>query len=156
MIRYHWPHVTCLKLHNDHWNQKQKSWRYQLHYHSRVSSHLPRKSDWIFACFDSLKWQLCKAVRSWRNFHQAVCVLRASLLYCFFPTFFVAALVVKNSSIKKKKKKKKKKKGNRLGNKKTKTQKQSALLNNRVLRLPAIVLLNTTFRPGNSGPLRVQ
>ena len=27
--------------------------------------------------------------------------------------------------------------------------------NNRVLRLPAIVLLNTTFRPGNSGLLRV-
>ena len=28
-------------------------------------------------------------------------------------------------------------------------------VNNRVLRLPAIVLLNTTFRPGNSGLLRV-
>ena len=28
-------------------------------------------------------------------------------------------------------------------------------LNNRVLCLPAIVLLNTTFRPGNSGLLRV-
>ena len=27
--------------------------------------------------------------------------------------------------------------------------------NNRVLRLPAIVLLNTTFRPGNSGLLRI-
>ena len=27
--------------------------------------------------------------------------------------------------------------------------------NNRVLRLPAIVFLNTTFRPGNSGLLRV-
>ena len=31
----------------------------------------------------------------------------------------------------------------------------SFFLNNRVLRLPAIVLLNTTFRPGNSGLLRV-
>ena len=50
---------------------------------------------------------VCKAVWSWRNFHQAVCVLRASLLYCFFPTFFVAALVVKNPSITKKKKKRK-------------------------------------------------
>ena len=29
-------------------------------------------------------------------------------------------------------------------------------VNNRVLRLPAIVLLNTTFRPGNSGLLRFQ
>ena len=29
------------------------------------------------------------------------------------------------------------------------------MVNNRVLRLPAIVLLNTTFRPGNSGLLRV-
>ena len=28
-------------------------------------------------------------------------------------------------------------------------------MNNRVLRLPAIVLLNTRFRPGNSGILRV-
>ena len=39
--------------------------------------------------------------------------------------------------------------GNRVGLK-TNTE-----ANNRVLRLPAIVLLNTTFRPGNSGLLRV-
>ena len=37
----------------------------------------------------------------------------------------------------------------------TEGEEKRKIVNNRVLRLPAIVLLNTTFRPGNSGLLRV-
>ena len=47
-----WNYITIIEIEN------RKSWWYQLHFHYRVSSHLPRKSDWIFACFGSLKWQL--------------------------------------------------------------------------------------------------